>query len=59
MSALIIGVTRQRGPWTCAAAALVLFGLGVQGIRTARQLGVYPQEKANADMRRSPNWSAA
>ena len=41
-SALIIGLTRRRGPWIRAAAVLVLLALGVHGIRTARQLGVYP-----------------
>jgi hypothetical protein len=41
-SALIVGLVRGRDIWFRTAAAVTVFALGIQGVRTARQLGVYP-----------------
>lgn len=42
IAALIIGLARSRAAWPRGVAALVIIGLGFQGIVTARRLGVYP-----------------
>ena len=41
-AALTIGLARGRGPWARLAAAIVVVSLGINGIRGARELGVYP-----------------
>jgi hypothetical protein len=41
-SALIFGLARGRSIWLRTASAAVVIALGIYGIRTARQRGVYP-----------------